>query len=516
MKLKNKQSFGIDEIPPVLIRMCATELAIPYSLLINQSFSEGVFPDSLKISLVKPIHKKGDTKDPNNYRPIALLPTSAKIFEMAMVKRIYSFYEKFNIFDDSQNGFRKDRSTTLAVYKYLQKVLDSIDNKEYAVGLLLDMSKAYDRVNYTILLEKLYATGIRGLPHKWFQSYLNNRSQIVEIQNTNFKTGKIHKIHSNKINIIGSIPQGSVLGCFLFLVYINNLPKYLQEQSIIFADDVSVLLQCKNITELNSKLDSTLNKIQDWLDTHNLKLNVSKTKIIEFKPYQKKSLKINYTYENNTIKTVDSATLLGIELDTHINWKPHIQKLSTKLSSFIYALRQLKIVTDFNTALSAYYAYAQSRLAYGIILWGNSTDVDKIFILQKKCIRILTGISNFDSCRPHFKKHSILTLTCLYILECCKFVRKQKHLFSPINTNKRNNRTQNQLQTHFSKLHLIHTGPHLMVIKIYNNIPNYIKNVQNNIAFIKMLKIHLINKCYYNMNEFFEDVNIYKKTSIYK
>lgn len=221
--LTNKSSFGIDEITPTLIKSCAEVLTIPYTQLINQSFSEGVFPDALKIALVKPIHKKGKITDANNYRPIALLPTSAKIFETAMMRRLYPFYEKFRILHDSQNGFRQNRSTTLAVYKYIQQIIKAIDCKKYAIGLLLDMSKAYDRVCYKTLLYKLHNTGVRGMAHEWFKSYLSNRAQYVEIESTDFQTGKIKRTRSDRMPVNGSIPQGSVLGvaCSSFISTIS-------------------------------------------------------------------------------------------------------------------------------------------------------------------------------------------------------------------------------------------------------------------------------------------------------
>lgn len=503
--LKNKRSFGTDEIPPILIKSCVDFLTTPYTLLINQSFTEGSFPDALKISKVKPIHKKGQITDINNYRPIALLPTSAKIFESAMVSRLYSFYEKFYILHKNQNGFRKNHSTTLAIYNYVKTIFEEINNKKYAVGLLLDMSKAYDRVSYEILLDKLYQSGIRGITHLWFKSYLNNRVQYVEIENTNLETGEISHTHSDRVQVSGSIPQGSVLGCILFLIYINNLPNILDDHTVLFADDVSVLIPCSNITELEDKLNSTLERIVTWLKSHNLELNLKKTKIIQFKPYQKSALPIAYHYKNTEIQSVPSATLLGIDLDTHLNWKPHIQQLLKKMSSFIYALYHLKRVTDFKTALTAYYAYAYSRLSYAITIWGNSCDIEKVFILQKKCLRILTNIKQTESCRPHFIKHQILTVTSIYILESCKFIRKHPHLYSPVKGTKRNDRYLNKLKVPFSKLKLVSSSPHVMTIKIYNHLPNSIKDIHQPSHFNRNLKAYLINKCYYNIQEFFQD-----------
>lgn len=300
-----------------------------------------------------------------------------------MVKRLNSFYEKFKILHESQHGFRKNRSTTLAIYKYIQEIITEINNKKYAVGLLLDLSKAYDRVSYETLLNKLYSTGIRGTPLNWFKSYFETRSQYTEIESTDFETGIVRHFRSDRVPVNGSIPQGSVLGCILFLVYINDLPDILNEHCTLFADDISVLFPCVKIDEVEIKLNLILDNILNWLEIHNLELNIKKAKIIQFKPYQKTTLPINYSYNNLKLENVTSASLLGIELDTSLTFKHHIQKLTKQLSSFVYALNHLKRLTDLTSALSAYYAYAYSRMSYGLVLWGNSTDIKNIYITKK-------------------------------------------------------------------------------------------------------------------------------------
>lgn len=506
-RLKTKNSFGIDEIPPKLVKECKEYLTFPYTLLINQSFKEGVFPDALKISLIKPIHKKGDMTNPNNYRPIALLPTSSKIFEAAMANRLTSFYEKYSILHDCQHGFRKNRSTVLAVYKYFQNIYDILNNRKYAIGLLLDMSKAYDRVNYKILLNKLYDTGIRGIAHEWFKSYLSNRSQMVEVNNTNEIKREINNIRSDLISIKGSIPQGSVLGCTLFLIYINDFPNILNHKCTLFADDISVITSISSTTELTEKLDNILDTTTNWLRIHNLELNLTKTKLIQFRPFQRNKIQFTYKHKNTPIEMINSATLLGIEIDSTLTWKKHVQTLARKLSSFIYALRNLKRVTDFKTSLSAYYAYAHSIISYGIILWGNCTDIGDIFILQKKCIRILTNINQMQSCKPLFIQHGILTLTSIYILEACKFVRKHKTLYTFLTTLKRKNRNLRKLETTFTNLKLVDTSPHYMTIKLYNNLPLKIRDIAKDTDFEKTLKHILIKKCYYSIIEYISDKN---------
>lgn len=505
--LKNKYSYGIDDIPPVLLRHCAKELTLPYYLLINQSFIEGKFPDLLKISIVRPVHKKGSKSEPNNYRPIALLPTSSKVFEKAMQTRLNSFCEKFNIFDDAQNGFRKNRSTTIATYKYIQQILNLINDKLYAVGILLDMTKAYDKVQFTILLEKLHGIGIRGISHTWFESYLHNRVQYVEIENFNEVTGKIEMIRSNAAQINNSIPQGSVLGCILFLIYINDLPKCINESCILFADDISLLTSCKNDISLNINLTNIFDNITNWMTDHNLEINYKKTKVMQFRPYQKPPLDIHLTYNNIKIECVDTFTLLGLDIDTNINWKNHIKKIKAKLSSFSYALSELRKATDLRTSLSAYYAYAYSWISYGIILWGNSVDANDIFISQKKCVRTMVNIKVPESCRPHFIKLRILTLTSIFILEICKFVRNNTIFFQKINDQPRRYQTRfkHNLVKPESNLKIHQSSPNSMAVKIYNKIPENLKCIENNNTFGTKLKEMLLKKCYYELDDFFND-----------
>lgn len=505
--LKNKNSHGIDELPPTLFRQCADELTLPFYKLINQSFEEGTFPNKLKKALIKPIHKKNAKSDPSNYRPISLLPTASKVFERAMCDRVYLFCEKYKIFDDCQNGFRKNRSTTLAVYKYIQEALNIINNKQYAIGILLDMTKAYDKVQFKILLNKLYGIGIRGKAHDWFASYLKDREQLVEIEHYNQKTKEAQLIRSDVKSIHASIPQGSVIGCLLFLIYINDLPKTIDGPCVLFADDISILTSCQTNVNLNEKLKAILGKIINWMSDHNLEINFTKTKLIAFHPRQKNHINIDFTYNQQKIETVNYFTLLGLKIDTHLNWKTHIETVKSKISKFSYALREIKKTTNLQTALVTYYAYAHAWFNYGIILWGNSTDAPSLFTLQKKLIRIITNIDQTDSCKPYFQKHKILTLVSIYILELCKLVRKYPDSYNTrgdIQTNY-SLRHKNRLNLPPSCLKLHSSSPYSMSIKIYNKLPEDIKQQNKTSIFLNKLKQYLIKKSYYTVDEYLTD-----------
>lgn len=507
LNLKNKMSHGVDELPPILLRQCADELTLPFYTLLNQSFEEGTFPNLLKKALIKPIHKKSSKTDPNNYRPIALLPTASKIFEKAMCNRVYEFCEKYQIFNDCQNGFRKNRSTILTVYKYIQKALDIINNEQYAIGLLLDMTKAYDKVQFQILLNKLYNIGLRGKCYDWFVSYLENREQLVEIEHYNHNNNEIELIRSVSKLITASIPQGSVIGCFLFLVYVNDLPNNINEPCVLFADDVSILTSCQDNTNINEKLNSVLNSTINWMTEHNLEINFNKTKLITFHPRQKIPININYSFNNIKLEVVNKSSLLGLDIDTNINWKSHIQKLKAKLSKFSYALREIKKTTDLKTALVTYYAYAYAWLKYGVILWGNSTDAPMLFTLQKKLLRIIINIEETESCKPHFQEMKILSLPSLYIFETCKFVRKYPEFYTKREDiqKKITLRHKNRLNLPTSRLKMHSDSAYVMSIKLYNKLPEPIRNIDKYNIFMNKLKTFLIDKSYYSVNEYLND-----------
>lgn len=282
---------------------------------------------------------------------------------------------------------------------------------------------------------------------------------------------------------------------------------------VLFADDISLLTSCQNDDNINAKLNSLLSTAVNWMDNHNLEINFTKTKLITFHPHQKSPLKLNFVFNNAKLEQVSEFTLLGLSIDTHINWKSHIQKIRGKLSKFSYALREIKKTTNLQTALVTYYAYAQAWLSYGVMLWGNSTDSQTIFILQKKLIRIITNIEQTDSCKPHFRKHLILTLPCLYILELCKFVRKHPDFYTTCEETQTKytfRHNKNKINIPQSRLKMHSTSPLVMSIKMYNKLPNDIREVTKTNIFINKLKQFLESKSYYSVKEFLDDKSFAK------
>ena len=250
-------------------------MSTPLSFIINRSFEQGVFPESLKTAQVTPVHKKEDTLTINNYRPISLLSVFSKILEKSMYNRIYSFLCKHKLINTTQFGFRSKHSTEHALISLIETIKKYLDDGEIVCGVFIDLQKAFDTLNHEILLEKLKHYGIRSKQNDWFRSFLTNRKQYVSMEGF-FSQTKIVKC---------GVLQGSTLGPLLFLIYINDLANAL-EKSIVhhFADDTNLLYGNKNPSVISDVINSELKLVTDWLRANKLSLNESKTKLLLFRP----------------------------------------------------------------------------------------------------------------------------------------------------------------------------------------------------------------------------------------
>lgn len=511
INLKNTNSVGYDDINTKILKLCAGELSLPLSHIINLSFTSGVFPSDLKLTVIKPIHKKGDKSSLNNYRPIALIPIISKIFEKFMSDKIYTFLTKYNLLNSEQFGFRKNSNTTLACLKLNKSIIEALNAKFAIIGIFLDMTKAFDLVCHETLIRKLERYGLRGPVLQWIASYLGHRQQCVEITQT-YKEHRSTFRSAFKQQKPFGVPQGSILGPLLFLTYINDLPNNIDHQCILYADDTTILIKCKDKSILESETNNTLSKTIEWLELNNLSVNMEKTKYIQFLTYNSYPFNLQISHKMQIIKKAEDISFLGLIFDEYSNWKAHIDRLCDKLDRFTYVLKRLSRNSSIKTALLAYHGHVASLLRYGIVLWGNSVNAEKVFIRQKACLRSICGANMMDSCRPLFKCHGILPLPSLYILEICLLLKKYPGLFNTSNENLVNpnmkGRRRNKIPLPQARISLFTKSAYYMAIKIYNKLPETIKSTPHLPPFKRKLYDLLLNKMYYKINDYLMDNSI--------
>ncbi|CAK1578767.1 unnamed protein product [Parnassius mnemosyne] len=478
-----------------IIDLIAPHLAI----IFNTCIDSGVFPDLMKYSKVIPLFKSGSTLDPANYRPISVLPTLSKIFEKIILDQLLIFFNTNKLLHKNQFGFTRGRSTSDAGVELMKYIFNAWENSQDALGIFCDLSKAFDCVHHDTLIRKLQHYGVKNLALKLITSYLSNRTQKVVING---------KCSSGSVVSMG-VPQGSILGPFLFLIYINDLPYLVGDNHdiVLFADDTSLIFKLKRQSIKYDDVNNALSKLVHWFNANNLLLNGNKTKCIKFTIPNVKHSKTNVLLNGEELSLVDTTVFLGITIDAKLQWGPHISKLASRLSSAAYAVRKIRSLTDVETARLVYFSYFHSVMSYGILLWGNATDIEAIFVLQKRAVRAIYNLNCKESLREKFKEINILTLASQYIYENVMYVHKNINSF---NKNKDvhtlNTRNKHKLVMPLTRLHRISNSFMGQCIHFYNRIPEHVQSLSIN-KFKSFIKEKLYKKGYYNIKEYMSENN---------
>ena len=502
-KLKNKPSAGPDEIPSFIIKKVIHVIIQPLTYLVNLSFTSGIFPSNLKMGKVVPVYKKHDPQKVENYRPITVPPGFSKIFEYAFLYRLMNFLDKNNILSNNQHGFRSNKSTQTAMYDFYEKVIEYIEAGECPVGIFCDLSRAFDCVDHDKLLGKLYACGIRGVALDWISSFLRNRKQYVAV--THSFDGNVGSANSEYKVINMGVPQGSVLGPILFSVYTNELDTLTNDAHLImYADDQSLIISDKHDALVENKCNNSLMNLYNWYCFYKQHLNAEKTTFMRFHNRQKICTDLNIKINDTSLSNSKNVKFLGLTLDECLNWKGHCEQLISKLNSISYLMRSLKPVLLKDQLLNLYHAQVGSRLRYGISFWGNSTLSSDVFIVQKRILRIIAGISKTCSCREVFRSYKVLTLTSILIYDLCVFVFINKAKFI-INSNfhVKNTRRNDKFHIPHYKYNISINAPYCLGLKLFNHLPDDIKQAINTNSFKFKLRTYLLDKCFYTLNEFF-------------
>lgn len=375
-KWKHKMSCDWNDVDMSIVKQIIKVIAKPLSYICNLSFQTGKFPDKMKMAKVVPLYKTGDKHLFTNYRPISLLSQFSKILEKLFAERLMEFIEKDKILTDSQYGFRSGRSTSHALIELTDEITKCIDSKHYVAGIFVDLKKAFDTIDHHILLNKLEKYGIRGVVGNWVKNYLQNRKQFVQIGE--------HK--SSFMELSCGVPQGSVLGPILFILYINdicNISKSLKY--FLFADDTTILCCGKNEHQIIKTITAEINKLKQWFDQNKLSLNVSKTKIIWFGNFKIRS-DVQFEIDQTRVEQTHEHKFLGVIIDHKMCWKPHVSYISSKISKNIAIIGKTKYILDPKSLLTLYSSLVLPYLSYCVEVWGNTykTTLKPLFYCKKE------------------------------------------------------------------------------------------------------------------------------------
>ena len=501
--LKINKSPGIDDICSNVVVDVFSEIHKPIFEIFKSSIKTGTVPDKLKTAKIKPIFKTGEKFLLNNYRPISVLPTFSKILERIIYNRLYKYLIHNKLLNKKQFGFQTKHSTEHAILDLVNNMSNSFDEKKFVLGTFIDLSKAFDTVNHNILLKKMEKYGIKNIALDWFKSYLYNRKQCVVSDNNKY---------SDLLEIKCGVPQGSILGPLLFLIYINDLPKALKKLDVImFADDTNLFYSSPSISDLYESMNTDLENLNIWFKVNKLSLNIKKTKYILFhsnrlKKYIPDTLP-SLQIDNINIKRTEITKFLGIIIDEKLNWKAHINLVNTKISKSIGILYRAKPMLSQDNLKILFFSYIQSYLTYANIAWGSThkSKLNSLYIHQKHASRLIYNKDKFTHADPLLKNLNALNIYQINIYQNTLFMLKFKLGLVPtyftdsffyINANRyitrgTGNFTLPLKKTKFSQFSIVYRGPYLYNKIIPQNIE--LTKMDNLFALKKKLKHIIIN-----------------------
>ena len=414
--LKSNKAAGFDNLKPSIIRNVIHLLAAPLTHIFNISLLQGVFPDRMKIAKVAPVYKKGDPKMFANYRPISVLPSLSKILERIVYNKLLAFLNKHNILFNGQYGFRAGISTEMALVDAVDKIYDALGKKLTTVGIFLDLSKAFDTIDHEILISKLSHYGIRGTSLSWFKSYIHSRKQFTLLN------GK----SSDLLDIKCGVPQGSILGPLLFILYVNDISNVSTVSSLVlFADDTNIFFSGDNLKCLENSICNELHKFYDWFKANKLSLNIDKTNYMVFgKAHHKSNFRI--CLDGKPINRTDKTRFLGVWIDSKLSWRDHINATSISISRSVGILCKLKHFLPKSALRCIYLSLILPHLTYCLVVWSGTakTNLNKLVLLQKKAIRHIAGSKWCDHTSPLFSSLKLLKLHDIVNLNIACFIFK--------------------------------------------------------------------------------------------
>ena len=488
--LKTNKAIGLDRVSARLLKDSANVLAPVLTNIFNRSLASSTYPDIWKCGKVTALFKTGDRTDPNNYRPITVLPIVSKILEKAAHSQIYNYLQENKLLSSSQFGFRPKSSTEIALVNFTDSILENMDKGLITGVVSIDLTKAFDTVDHGILYTKLKVAGFADTSVDWIKSYLTHRTQITAIGNVYSTAKPVH---------IG-VPQGSVLGPLLFIIYVNDMPLCIRHCNIsLYADDTVIYHSCSDVSELEDKLNSDLTSLSRWLNVNLLTLNVTKCKSVVFGSQQKlaKVNQISLEINECQIDGEDSFKYLGVILHKNMTWLEHIDHLNTKVCQRLGVLRRVKHLLPRDARIILYNSLILPLFDYADVVWGDKNNVvlmNQIQVLQNNAARIILDLPKYASAtqaldqltwKPLMARRSFHRRVLMY--KCLNGLVNLNYDFSKnaeqgYNTRGSENIRVPKVKTNWGKQRFI-----VQAVKDWNSVPEHVKQAKTLTSFKNFL-----------------------------
>lgn len=487
--INTSKATGLDGISAKALKIASPAIISAVTKMCNLSIQTGHFPAPWKEAKVVPIYKSGSRDDCNNYRPVSVLPILSKILERHVYNYLYQYLQQHDILTSTQFGFRKNHSCQTALLSLTEEMYEAINEGKFFGMVQLDFSKAFDLVNHELLIQKLKLHKCDDKSLQWFRSYLNDRKQRVVIQNSK----------SSQSLIRSGVPQGSILGPLLFLIFINDMPQFIsRSKDMMYADDINLFSAHQSVQFIEEALNVDSLAAYNWGLSNDMVLNPKKCSSMLISSQQKKARSkqdthLNIKIRNDIIPSVPSTKLLGVVIDSNITWNEQIGNIHNHIARNLFLLKQIKYYLSIADRKTFYNSFILPYFDYCCVIWGNCSKhlLFDIIKLQKKAARLILDKDITTPSKKLFSELSWMPIQerisyhySLQVFKCLNGLAPEQlqNLFTPTNAiHCHNTRSATTNNLHIGPKHtrsFTHLGA-----KSWNNLPFSVRNSKTIAAF---------------------------------